>query len=1129
MSDTLINYDNFQPDEWDAAGATAEIVKAEITRLIDSTFGVGGISAIQREAILDATYKHAEAQKAMQAAGEASLRAASYADIPNSPLFKEAVSSRIANENIAKSLISQAEQVMQNAKADIALTSKLLTVGKVLGPAVDVIQVGVAAYSDDAYIFGQKAGGVVAGMAFGALAVAMLPVSAGVLTVAAISIVAEFGASKSWEWLWDSRTAEFLGINKGDKLGLAKGINNIKGLLDDLITSLQTSFNEAKTITSPIILDLDGNGVDTISKSAGVHFDLDGNKFAETTGWVGKNDGLLVLDRNGNGKIDNGSELFGNNTILKNGSKAAHGFAALSELDSNKDGKIDASDTAYSQLRVWKDSNSNGVVDTGELLTLTQTGVKSLNTGFTNQTLTDAQGNQHLQVGNYTRNDGSTRAMNDVWFATDTARTIAQDLVTINATIAALPELQGFGNVHSLRQAMARDSSGRLQTLVQNFIKETNSAARDIIMTTLLYAWVGVEGNNPDKRDSTLIYAHLIDARKVEVIEAFMGQEFLGTWCWGTLDPNPHGKSSPILESMFGKLAEFMENQLLAQTHFKSLYDSINLSWNSTTKQFDLDVSATVKALQAKYTANATTGAAWMLDFGNSLKSNGDFGKQTLATLQKQGNIAGQGFAFALATMGYNTVLGTASNDTLNGSNGKDNWLIGNAGNDNISGGNGNDTITGGLGNDTLNGGAGNDIYIFNKGDGQDTISDYDPTVGNIDTIRFGTGILPTDITLTRDQYNLYLSVNGTTDIITIQNWAYGTNYQIEKVEFANGTSWDKAKLLTTPFIGSANADNFSGTDGNDVFLGNAGNDNISGGNGNDTITGGLGNDTLNGGAGNDIYIFNKGDGQDTISDYDPTVGNIDTIRFGTGILPTDITLTRDQYYLYLSVNGTTDKITVQNWAYGATYQIEKVEFANGTSWDKTKLLTAPFIGSANADFLTGFDNDEKFSGNGGDDHISGNGGNDIIDGALGNDNIYGGAGSDTFTGGLGSDLFFYPSFADSPLAALDRITDFNPTEGDRIALKRLPSSVFNGGVFSNSTLSGAISAAYADANPNLSGNQALGANQAIFFGWNGGKYVSVNDGLAPFNANTDLVINVTGMTGTMATGALTPTNYFAV
>jgi hypothetical protein len=242
------------------------------------------------------------------------------------------------------------------------------------------------------------------------------------------------------------------------------GLPNLGGNYDPLgnfIGDLQTSFNQAQTITSPIILDLDGNGVDTISKSAGIHFDLDGNKFAETTGWVGKNDGLLVLDKNGNGKIDNGTELFGNNTLLKNGTKAANGFVALAELDNNKDGKIDASDTAYNQLRVWKDSNSNGLADTGELLTLTQAGVKSLNTGYTNQTQTDAQGNQHLQVGNYTRTDGSTRAMNDVWFATDNARTIDQDIVTVNATIAALPELQGFGNVRSLQQAMARDTSGR--------------------------------------------------------------------------------------------------------------------------------------------------------------------------------------------------------------------------------------------------------------------------------------------------------------------------------------------------------------------------------------------------------------------------------------------------------------------------------------------------------------------------------------------------------------------------------------------------------------------------------------------------------------------------------------------
>ncbi|XWU45337.1 MAG: hypothetical protein HEQ09_09280 [Dolichospermum sp. UKL202] len=458
--------------------------------------------------------------------------------------------------------------------------------------------------------------------------------------------------------------------------------------IDDIITDLQNQFNQAQTITSPIILDLDGNGVDTISKSAGIHFDLDGNKFAETTGWVGKNDGLLVLDKNGNGKIDNGTELFGNNTLLKNGTKAANGFVALAELDNNKDGKIDASDTAYNQLRVWKDSNSNGLADTGELLTLTQAGVKSLNTGYTNQTQTDAQGNQHLQVGNYTRTDGSTRAMNDVWFATDNARTIDQDIVTVNATIAALPELQGFGNVRSLQQAIARDTSGKLQTLVTQFSSTTDTTARHTLLDQILLSWTGADQYAVKSRGD-----YATDGRKIYAIEAFLGQRFVqgsGT-NQGLNDPGPFAAAA--LQNIYDKLHQVMYAKLMAQTQFKSLYNSINLSWNSTTNQFDIDVSATVTALQTKYTADATAGAALILDFGNNLKTTGDFGQQVLATLQKQGNIAGQGFAFSLATMGYNTINGTANNDTLNGINGKDNWLVGNGGNDNISGGNGNDII----------------------------------------------------------------------------------------------------------------------------------------------------------------------------------------------------------------------------------------------------------------------------------------------------------------------------------------------------------------------------------------------------------------------------------------------------
>ncbi|WP_413171071.1 calcium-binding protein [Anabaena azotica] len=927
----------------------------------------------------------------------------------------------------------------------------------------------------------------------------------------------------------------------------------------NLIKYLQELFNQAETITSPIILDLDGsNGVETISKSAGIHFDLDGNKFAETTGWVGKNDGLLVLDKNGNGKIDDGTELFGNNTILKNGSKAAHGFAALSELDINKDGKINASDSAYTKVRVWKDSNSNGVVDTGELLTLTQAGVKSLNTGFTEQTQTDAQGNQHLQAGSYTRTDGSTRAMNDVWFTTDTARTIDQDLVTINATIAALPELQGFGNVHSLHQAIARDTSGRLQTLVQNFTQETDPSARDTIMTTLLYAWVGVEGNNPDERDPTQVYGHLIDARKVEVLEAFMGQGFLGTWCWGTLDPNPHAQSAPILEAMFGKLAQFMENQLLAQTHFKSLYDSINLSWNSTTNQFDIDVSATVKILETKYTEDATAGTTLILDFANSLKNTaGEFGQEVLAALAKQGDITGQGFAFSLAMMGYdNIIIGTANNDTLNSINGQDCYLIGNAGddtinassgndiiygaegNDTIDAGNGNDTIEGGAGNDALYSGSyydsnnGNDIYLFNKGFGQDTISDYDSTTGNIDTIRFGAGILPTDITLNRDANNLYISLNGTTDKITVQSWFSNSVYRVEKVAFANGTVWDTAKLASTAYTGTANADNLSGSEqnetfyglagddtinassGNDIIYGAEGNDTIDAGNGNDTIEGGAGNDALYSGSyydsnnGNDIYLFNKGFGQDTISDYDSTTGNIDTIRFGAGILPTDITLNRDANNLYISLNGTTDNITVQSWFSNSVYRVEKVAFANGTVWDLTKLVIGVSQGTASADLIVGTNQNETLKGLAGNDTVFGYAGNDNLDGGEGNDILIGGIGKDTLTGGLGIDRFDYCKLTDSLLSGFDIIKDFNATTGNdlfRVSTARA-GFVKVGAV---NTLNAA------DIGAKLTAT-AFKSNFAAQFSFGQKTFVSINDATAGFNAATDAIIEVTGLTGTL-------------
>ncbi|MCA3508631.1 MAG: hypothetical protein IOD01_15350 [Rhodobacter sp.] len=176
----------------------------------------------------------------------------------------------------------------------------------------------------------------------------------------------------------------------------------------------------AENAISPLILDLDGDGVETLGQNFYIHFDHDKNGFAERTGWAGADDGLLVLDRNGNGSIDNGSELFGNHS--GSGPGPANGFAALAESDSNRDGRIDASDAAFASLRVWKDANSNGLTDAGELLTLQQAGVGSLSLSYTTGTAVDAQGNSHLQLGSYTTTQGATRQMTDVWFTVDAMR-----------------------------------------------------------------------------------------------------------------------------------------------------------------------------------------------------------------------------------------------------------------------------------------------------------------------------------------------------------------------------------------------------------------------------------------------------------------------------------------------------------------------------------------------------------------------------------------------------------------------------------------------------------------------------------------------------------------------------------
>jgi len=154
----------------------------------------------------------------------------------------------------------------------------------------------------------------------------------------------------------------------------------LKDQTNIIIKDVNNHFASAATYAprvDPLAIDLDGDGIETVGVGTAV-FDYDGDGVKTGTGWVKGDDGLLVLDRNQNGTIDTGSELFGVDTVLANGEKAANGFAALRDLDSNADGKFDSADFMYNAVKVWQDKNQDGVSQAEELKTIAEHGVVSI-------------------------------------------------------------------------------------------------------------------------------------------------------------------------------------------------------------------------------------------------------------------------------------------------------------------------------------------------------------------------------------------------------------------------------------------------------------------------------------------------------------------------------------------------------------------------------------------------------------------------------------------------------------------------------------------------------------------------------------------------------------------------------
>ncbi|WP_297473422.1 calcium-binding protein, partial [Persephonella sp.] len=688
---------------------------------------------------------------------------------------------------------------------------------------------------------------------------------------------------------------------------------------------------------------LDGDGIETIGlDSSNAMFDLDGDGFREKTGWISKDDGILVIDKNGDGKINDVNEVFGNQQI--------DGFTELSQYDSNNDGIIDNQDNQFNNIKVWQDLDSDGIVDEGELKDLTEAGIKQINLE-NQQTTEDSNGNEITHRGTFVKTDGTTGEVADVNFKMNQTFTSYNGEINISPDVIFLPWLRGYGEVKDLPIAMSENQE--IKEIVINIAKATDLGSIYTQLEELIMKWAGVD-NIPEGE-----MRGAVENRIISVVEKFLGIKYERR----VIEADPTHRAGRLLS---------IEIEEVSNSDFenKTVGDSVNgyviTKDTITTEVIDYDKAKILEiydSIKNMFFINLVS----QTGLGKELGISYDFVKDNVSVdlnrfINVLENTDDDGLLYSshivkalyktnkiTMTQIFNIDSLTKNVDLIKYILDTDNVSIGGTGNDEIHAGYGNDVIEGGTGNDILYGGHGSDTYIFNKGDGHDTIYDW---TGE-DRIVFGEGISKEDLQFLRYGNSLYINIKGTGEGITIGDWFLYADRKVERLVFADGTELSKEEVddiynkSVYELEGTEGSETLSGTDGkdaiygkggddviygrsgddqieggggndriyagygNDVIEGGTGNDEIHAGYGNDVIEGGTGNDILYGGHGSDTYIFNKGDGHDTIYDW---TGE-DRIVFGEGISKSDLALFMGGNNLIIKY-GNDDVITVGDQAY---------------------------------------------------------------------------------------------------------------------------------------------------------------------------------------------------------------------
>lgn len=319
-----------------------------------------------------------------------------------------------------------------------------------------------------------------------------------------------------------------------------------------------------KVKRDPLVLDLDGDGVElTELGMPPVFFDGDGDGVASLTGWVNPDDGFLARDLDGNGLIETQAELFGTNNV--------DAISDLSSEDSNGDGEIDAQDTIWTDLRVWRDINQDGVSTANELQTIDQAGIISISLNEQSAGYVD-QGNLIFSTTTYETLGGQVREASAVFFGVDTlySQTTYPEELAGPSSVSDLPNVKGYGNLADLSVAMFNDSG--LRTLVDDLVQNaSNISGADFgaQFEAIALKWAGVEAVDP-----------------------------------GNLATGENLQYRAFVEAVRGIPLEPVINQRAAsalEDSYNSLLDSLRLRFATELPRLNLDAATTPEALTATF------------------------------------------------------------------------------------------------------------------------------------------------------------------------------------------------------------------------------------------------------------------------------------------------------------------------------------------------------------------------------------------------------------------------------------------------------------------------------------------------------------------------------------------------